>query len=117
MLNPITSLTLTELKRLVALKEQIEELTSELNSLGKSSPSTPPVARRRKRRMSAATRAKLSVRAKARWAKIRSKGGAKKAVRSTRGKKRTMSAATKAKLAAVARARWAKVKARGKSKL
>lgn len=117
MLNSINSLTLSELKRLVALKEQIEELTGELNSLGHAPSPAKSAKRRGKRRMSAATRARLSAGAKARWAKRRSKKGSAKAAPSTKAKKRTMSAATKAKLAAVARARWAKVKAKGKSRL
>jgi hypothetical protein len=60
--------------------------------------------------MSAAGRAKISAAQKARWAKVRAKGGPKQNVVSM-SKKRTLSAAARKRIAAAQRARWAKVKA------
>ena len=70
--------------------------------------------KRRRRKMSAAAKARIAAGQRARWAKI--KGTSHKAVTEVKTK-RKVSAATKARLAAVARARWAKVKASGKSAL
>lgn len=75
-----------------------------------------------RRKMSAATKAKLRAAAKARWAKVRAEkplgvgagsAAAKsvKAVVAAPAKKGKMSAATKAKLRASAKARWAKIRA------
>ncbi len=100
----LLNLSTTKLKRIIALKQQIERLSARLESLagGSSAPagSTP----RKKWTMSASARAKIAAAQRARWAKA--KGAAKPA-----GKKRTMSAAARAKIAAAQRARWAKVRA------
>jgi hypothetical protein len=62
------------------------------------------------RKMSAAGRARIVAAQRARWAKMRRKGGQRQNVVSIR-KKRTMSAGARKKIAAAQRARWAKVKA------
>ena len=94
------------------LKEKLGALNNELASiLGASAPATTP----KKRKMSAAGRAKIGAAAKARWAKIK---GAKPAAKAPAKKqRRKMSAAAKAKLSAMAKARWAKVKKAGKKSL
>jgi hypothetical protein len=100
------------LRRAADIKETIEKLGKELNSL--IGGSAPPLPKRRK--MSAAARAKISAAAKARWAKVKATKPAAKAVKPVK-KKFKMSAAAKAKLSALAKARWAKVKNAGRKKL
>ncbi len=111
--NPFTALTVVELKRAVAIKERIEQLESELASLlGDSGGSSGAGVARgpgKRRRMSAAGRARIAAAARARWAKVNAAKGKAPAKR-----KRTMSPAARAKIAAAARARWAKVRAASK---
>jgi hypothetical protein len=77
-MNSLTSLTVRQLKRAVALKEKIAVLNKELESiLGSPVETSAPVARK-KRKMSAAGRAAISKAAKARWAKARAAKAAKK---------------------------------------
>jgi hypothetical protein len=100
----LLNLSTAKLKRIVALKQQIEKLSAKLESLAGGS--AAPVGRPAKKKwtMSAAGRAKIAAAARARWAKVHAAGKPAK-------KKRTMSAAARAKIAAAARARWAKVRA------
>ena len=74
------------------------------------------VVARRKGKMSAAGRARISAAQSARWAKLKAtaNGASPKAAP---GKKRKMSPAAKARLSALAKARWAKAKTAGKTKL
>ena len=106
----LNSLTTSQLNRIVAIKEQIESLQSEMESIGNGGGK----ATGKKRGMSAAGRARIGAAAKARWAKLKSKK-----VKANAPKKRDgrSSAAARAKLSAAAKARWAKVKASGKSSL
>ena len=75
MSSMINNLSAAQLKRAVAIKEQIEKLETELSSIqgesGKSAPSAVPVVATKKRTMSAAAKAKISAAQKARWAKER----------------------------------------------
>jgi hypothetical protein len=100
----LLNLSTAKLKRIIALKQQIERLSAKLETLagGSASPSGRPP--KKKWTMSAAGRAKIAAAARARWAKVHAAGKPAK-------KKRTMSAAARAKIAAAARARWAKVRA------
>jgi len=100
----LLNLSTAKLKRIVALKQQIEKLSAKLETLAGGS--AAPVGRPPKKKwtMSLAARRKIAAAARARWAKVRAAGKAAK-------KKRTMSAAGRAKIAAAARARWAKVRA------
>ena len=111
--NAFMALTVAELKRAVVIKERIEQLESELASLlGDSRRSSGAgVARepRKRRKMSAAGRARIAAAARARWAKFNAAKGKARTKR-----KRTMSPAARAKIAAAARARWAKVRAANK---
>jgi hypothetical protein len=72
--NDLLNLSVAKLKRLAALKGQIERLQSKLETLAGNSTSAPKrkVVRRR-RKMSAAARRKISLAQKARWAKTKSK--------------------------------------------
>jgi hypothetical protein len=101
----LLNLSTARLKRIIALKQQIEKLSARLEALAGGS-TTAPAGRPPKKKwtMSAAARAKIAAAQRARWAKA--KGTAKPVA-----KKRTMSAAGRAKIAAAARVRWAKVRA------
>ena len=106
-MKEILSIPSAQLKRIVALKEQIEKLQSKLQAAVTSSAPAGEAAPK-KRTMSLAARRKIAAAARARWAKV--KGTAKAAP-----KKRTMSLAARRKIAAAARARWAKVRAAKKA--
>jgi hypothetical protein len=105
-MKEILSISSTQLKRIVALKEKIEKLQSKLQAAVTDSAPAGKAAPKR-RRMSAAARKKISAAAKARWAKVKGKAAPKK---------RTMSLAARRKIAAAARARWARVRAAKKGK-
>jgi hypothetical protein len=71
--NPFAELSLQQLKRAVAIRERIESLQRDLNRIvgGQSSPARSPAPAGKRRKLSAAARAKISARMKARWAKFR----------------------------------------------
>lgn len=94
-MTTLSNISVDQLKRAVAVREQIESLESELAAiLGESRGG----GRGGRRTMSASARAKIAAAQRARWAK-------------QKGKRRKMSASARAKIAAAARARWAKAKA------
>jgi hypothetical protein len=71
-MKDILNLSVAKLKRLAALKSKIERLQSQLEAVvanGAKAPTKTPGRKRRK--MSAAARRKISLAAKARWAKVR----------------------------------------------
>jgi len=71
-MSSIINLSAQQLRRAAAIKEQIQSLENELGRLLGSSTETAVVAAPKKRRkMSAAGRARISAAAKARWAKIK----------------------------------------------
>ena len=104
------NLTSKQLRKAANLKEKIVALEKELNQLFGSTakPVTGPAPKKR-RKMSAAGRARLVAALKARWAKVKAAKSAKPAK-----KKFTMSAAARAKISAAAKARWAKIRAEKK---
>jgi hypothetical protein len=114
----------TDIKKYLALrtalaneKARIEARLQEISHvLGTGAPTAalPPVAKRARRRFSAATKAKMRAAQKARWAKI--KGKTQRPAAPAK-KKRKMSAKGRAAIAAAAKARWAKAKAAGKKTL
>ena len=70
--NELLNLSVAKLKRMVALKGQIERLQSRLTALAGIAPAAPAGKPGRKRRkMSAAARRKISLAQKARWAKAK----------------------------------------------
>ena len=113
-MSDIQNLTVNQLRKAVAIKEQIEQLRNDLASVlrsGKHQASeSMPAAKRKKHRMSAAGRARIAAAAKARWAKIKN-------ARATKKPRKKMSAAVRAKFSAMAKARWKKAKAAGKNAL
>ncbi len=111
-MKSLSDLSVADLRRVIALKEQIESLEGQLEAIaGESSADAavaPVPAKRIKRRLSAAHRRKLIkalARArKMRWAK------AQASATDAAPKKRRMSAAGRAAISAAAKARWAKVR-------
>jgi hypothetical protein len=106
--------TIAQLKRAIALTEQIETLRADIASLFSGSPkvsapvTTAPVAKAKKGGMSAEGRARVAAAQKARWAKVKGQKAAPVAA-PVKGK-RTISAAHREKLKAAAKARWARAK-------
>jgi hypothetical protein len=93
--NPLTSLTLRELKDAVVLRERIDALRDELDQLVSVTPSLRIAGNR--------TKAK-------RLTMVRDGN-------QRRSKRRKLSRAARARLSAMAKARWAKAKASGRSRL
>lgn len=106
-------LTVTQLKRAAAIKEQVETLNKELGSiLGGSAKSG--AASKKKRSISYSGRRNIAAAQKARWAKVRAVKPAKLSVNpAATAKKKTFSSATRAKLSAKLKAYW-KAKKAGK---
>ena len=113
MSSSITDLSAQQLRRAANIKDKIQTLENELGKiLGSSIKPVAAAAPKKRRKMSAAGRAKIAAGQKARWAKAK---GQK--MKQSQPKKRKMSAAARAKISAAAKARWAKVKAAGKNTL
>jgi hypothetical protein len=121
----LTELTTSQLNSIIVIKEQIEALQGQIDSIvaGGGEVPTPfteevPAPAKRKYHMSAAHRRKL-VKAlakarKIRWARVK---GTKATPKAAQKRDRRSSPAVRAKLAAAARARWAKARAEGKTTL
>ena len=107
----LIDLTISQLKRAVAIKEQIEALNNELRSiLGGSS--TSGAAPQKKRTMSASVKKKIAAAQRARWTNLRRANPAVPSVKpAATPKKKAFSAATRAKLSAKLKAYWAAKKA------
>jgi hypothetical protein len=98
------------------LKKEHDRLTKEMKAIGAAlsafgaayGKGTSP-----RGAISAAGRARIAAAQRARWAKVKAKGGEAKVA--TMPKKRTISASARRRIAAAQRARWAKVKAAKKS--
>ena len=68
--TPLADLSLQQLKRAVAIRERIEDLAGELDQIiGQPRPSMRSAPVRKRRKLSAAGRARISAAMKARWAK------------------------------------------------
>ena len=109
-MTSLNSLSVAQLRKAVAIKEQIEQLETQLASVFVET-TMPEVAGKKRRRMSAAGRARMAAAARARWAKI------KDTQASPTKKRRKMSAEGRARISAAAKARWKKAKAAGKTTL
>ena len=110
----LLDLTINQLKRAAAIKEQIAALTKELRAILGASGKTGTTLKR-KRTISASVKKRIAAAQKARWATLR---GARPATRSVKPvakpKKKTMSPAARAKLSTKLKAYWAAKKARRK---
>jgi hypothetical protein len=139
----ITNLTTTQLSQIIAIKEQIETLQSQIESIaaggGGASAARKPGVRRKMSRSEAARIAVTARWAKARAAKteaapkkrhlsaahkrklIKALAKARKIrlanLKAAKKKDRRSSPATRAKLRAAAKARWAKARLEGKTRL
>jgi hypothetical protein len=91
------------------LQKDVNRLSAAINALGGGASAGRTTARRRPT-LSAVARARIAAAQRARWAKIRAKGGQNQNVVSM-PKKKEMSAAARRKIAAAQRARWAKIRA------
>jgi hypothetical protein len=86
-MNPL-DLTVNQLKRAAAVKEQIEALNKELRAILGGPANTRPVPKK-KRTMSAAAKKKIAAAQKARWAKLRRSNPATQSVNpATKAKQR-----------------------------
>ena len=85
--HPLASLTAKQLKKAAVLRERIDRLETELNKIltvggspvsattrGKRKAPAKPKVTKKKRRMSAAGRARIAAAARARWAKRKAAG-------------------------------------------
>ena len=111
-MTTLQNLTVEQLRQLVAIKEQIETLQGEVESIaGGGGFAAPEIPKRRgRKKMSFAERGRIA--AAARWAKARASSG-----EGATRKRRKVSVAGRARMAAAAKARWAKAKAKGKNRL
>ena len=113
MSSSIANLSAQQLRRAANIKDKIQSLENDLQRiLGAWIKSIAAVGPKKKRKMSAAGRAKIAAGQKARWAKAK---GQK--MKQSQPKKRKMSAAARAKISAAVKSRWAKAKAAGKKTL
>jgi len=109
----LSDLTINQLKRAAAIKEQIEALNKELHAiLGASA--KPGAAPKKKRTMSASVKRKITAAQKTRWANLRRAKSATHSVKPAVKAKKKVSPATKAKLSAKLKAYWAAKKKAGK---
>ena len=107
----ISDLTINQLKRAVAIKEQIERLNKELRVV-LGAPVKSRAASKKNRTLSAVARRKIGAAQKARWANLRRAKPATRSVKpAAKAKKKRVIAATKAKLSAKLKAYWATKKA------
>jgi len=112
-MKSLSDLSVADLRRVIALKEQIEALEGQLEAIAENTDGhvgtaeAPAPAKPAKRRLSPAHRRKL-IKALTRARKMR---WAKAAGTDAAPKKRRMSAAGRAAISAAAKARWARVRA------
>ncbi|HZQ47185.1 MAG TPA: hypothetical protein VFC07_09245 [Verrucomicrobiae bacterium] len=112
MLISISNISVSQLKRAVVIREQLEKLELELAGILGESRATSTNGRGGRGKMSPAARARIAAAQRLRWAKHRkgASASAKTSGKAAKGK-RKLSPATKAKIAAAARIRWARAKA------
>ena len=104
-------LTIAQLKRATAIKEQIDKLNKELGSILSGS-ARSGAAPKNKPAMSASVKTKIAAAQKARWANLRRAKSATRSVKpAAKAKKKSLSPAARAKLSAKLKAYWAAKKA------
>jgi hypothetical protein len=107
----LLDLTISQLKRAAAIKEQIDALNKELGSILSVSTNSGPGSKK-KRSMSYSARKRIAAAQRARWAKVQVAKPATRSVEpAAQSKKKTVSRATKAKLSAKLKAYWKAKKA------
>jgi hypothetical protein len=95
-------ISIQALQEAVSIRRQIDTLQKRLSSILAGSRASSATARRGRRSMPAATRAKLAAAARARWARIKAGTRAKPAV-----KKGGITPAGRKRLSQLMKARWA----------
>ena len=105
-------ITLDTLKEAIHIKEEIAEFEARLERLlGGIAPAAPKSdgapAGRKRRKMSAAARAKIAAAARLRWAKVKGKASPVAVAPAAKKRKGGITAAGRARLAAAMKARWA----------
>ena len=103
----LLDLSVNQLKRAAAIKEQIDHLNKELRGiLGESTKSRAIL--NKKRTMSAAIKKKIAADQRARWANLRRANPVPRSAKpAAKAKKKALSSATRAKLSAKLKAYWA----------
>jgi hypothetical protein len=111
-MTPLQNLSVEQLRKLVAIREQIEALQGEIEAItGGGGSAAPEIPKRQgRKKMSRSEAARIAV--AARWAKVRAAKG-----EPAPKKRRKVSAAGRARMAAAAKARWARAKREGKNRL
>ena len=112
--NPLAKLTVQQLKRALEIKQEIADLEKELGQLlGDEQTAARPAPRSRKRKMSAAARARIAAAQTARWAERKKAATPGKAPPK---QKRKLSTEGRARIIAATKARWARYNAEKKKK-
>jgi hypothetical protein len=116
-MNSITELSPQQLRKAADLRERIDALKEQLDELI-GAPAEVAVTeapeKAKKRKVSAAARARMRQAQKERWARIK---GEKEVAAPEQKPKRKMSPAAKKRLSELAKARWATAKKAGKTRL
>src|SRR5215468_3017026 len=99
-------ISVKDLQEAISIRQQIDNLQRRLSSLLRGAPQRPTGPAAAGRYFSAATRAKLSAAARARWARTRGTGGAAPA-KATAKRKGQLTPAGRRKLSQLMKARWA----------
>lgn len=107
----IYSLTINQLQRAAAIKEQIEHLNTELRAIF-GAPTESRAMPKKNRTMSAAAKKKIAAAQRARWANLRRAKTAAGSLKTPgKAKKKRMTPAGRAKISAKMKAYWAAKKA------
>lgn len=122
MIITLSNISVQQLKRAVIIREQIEQLETELSEIFGESPAPMAPAtngRTGKRTMSASARAKIAAAQRKRWAKQHKAEGKspKASAKAPKQRKNKMSAAGRAAISAAIKARWARAKAANRKTL
>jgi hypothetical protein len=113
----LSSLSPSQLRKAADLKERMDALQEQLNELlgaAAEGAVTEAPGKPKKRKVSAAAKARMRKAQKERWARIK---GEKEVAAPGQKPKRKMSPAAKKRLSALAKARWATAKKAGKTRL
>jgi hypothetical protein len=111
-INPLTALSIQQLRRAIELKQQSEALEQELARILGPKPSIrAPVQPPRRRTMSAAAKAKIAAAQKARWAERKRAVKAVGPIKPPAKRKRKISRKGRARMIAATKARWARFRA------
>jgi hypothetical protein len=104
-------ISVKDLQEAISIRQQIDNLQRRLSSILRGAPQREAASTARGRYFSAATRAKLSAAARARWARMRGTGGAAPSKR-----KGQLTPAGRRRLSQLMKARWAARRKTGATK-